>query len=152
MTRLRPGWIALLLFAGAFLLNSIGAIGPANDAAWPGDSIEGMEILNHRANLWSGAWAHKYPRVPFIVNALCYKPFVDRWLQHPVMVRESSGPRERMAYMTIPRITLLMQITRTLSALFGAGTVVAVFFLTRRMFQTSAPRCWPASARCAAAT
>ncbi len=131
-SRISSVWFLLLISA---IMNSIGADwGLPNDAPWHPDSIAGIESVLHR-NKTFGEWEHRYPRVQFIINAVFYEPFLRYWATRPVRVRTSAGPRMRVLFLSMPRISLLIRISRVVSALMGVGVVVAVLLTARLLFR-----------------
>ncbi len=98
--------------------------------SWEPDSIEGKDILRVESNFF-GEWHHKYPRGHFLVNLIFYKPLISRWENIPIV---SSSDGRKYTY-DIQRISLLMLISRLISAIMGVLAVLAVFLTGRRLFQ-----------------
>lgn len=45
---------------------------------WSPDAIEGITTVREMPRLF-GNWTYKYPRLQFLIDGLCYKPFIGSW-------------------------------------------------------------------------
>ncbi len=100
---------------------------------WHSDSIAGLRTVQHMPNLF-GQWKNKYPRVPFLVNAVFYKPLLNNWEKNPVTISTEDGRYVRNV-LNIERVSKLIIISRVISAIMGVGSVVAVFMAARLLFR-----------------
>ena len=134
----RSWWRTLLaiglLFGLSACLNCIGLNWGQPDAPpWQPDSIAGARTIHHTPNLF-GQWRHKYPRFHFMVNAAAYEPFLNYWRKNPVKVPIDGGRRVGRSVLNTERMSILIMVSRIISALMGVGAVVAVFLTARLLF------------------
>ena len=119
-----------LLFGISACLNCIGlSWGQPGDPPWEPDSIAGARTIYHMPNLF-GQWKYKYPPFHFMINAAAYKPFLNHWRKNPA----PGGRRIGTEVLNTEQISTLIMVSRIISALMGAGAVVAVFLTARVLF------------------
>jgi len=99
---------------------------------WSPDSIEGITIVRENRNLF-GRWTYKYPRGHFLLNAICYKPFMSYWEANPIPVRSRDGRVGEQA-LNLSRLDTLASMTRIMSILMSTATVWIVFLTTFLLF------------------
>lgn len=116
------------LFLISLTLNCIGLNwGLPAGQSWQPDSIAGMRTISFTPDLFK-QWRYKYPRAQFLINAAVYKPYLDHWKENPITAQ---GKRY---VLNEQRISTLIRISRIISALMGAGAVIAVFLTAKLLF------------------
>jgi len=100
---------------------------------WSPDSLEGITIVREMPRLFK-QWTYKYPRGHFLLNGVFYHPLIKHWEKNPVMRTMPDG-RVSWQTLTMERLDFLAQITRIISVVMGAATVVAVFLIGRLFFE-----------------
>lgn len=124
---------AAALFLLSLSLNVLGiGWGQPGGIVWDFDSIAGLSSVKEMPHLL-GRWRHKYPRVQFAINALAYAPLLKLWYGSYDAV-----PRAERRILASPaharRFGALIVVSRTISALMGAGAVVALFLAGSLLF------------------
>jgi len=123
----------LLLLLLSLTINSIPLDwGRSGMVPWSPDSIEGITIVRENRNLF-GQWTYKYPRGHFLLNAICYKPFISYWEANPIPVRLRDG-RIGEQVLDLSRLDRLATITRLMIILMSTATVWIVFLTTFLLF------------------
>jgi hypothetical protein len=100
---------------------------------WQPDSIEGVTTVREMPRMF-GQWTYKYPRGHFLINAVFYHPLLKYWEKHSFKARTADGRIVSQA-LNLERLDQLANISRVISALMGVGTVLAVFFASRLLFE-----------------
>jgi len=130
------GLILLLIIAAtSTILNSVGlGWGRTGFVPWQVDSIEGFTTVRQNSRLFK-EWTYKYPRGQFLINAIFYKPFLDKWKKNPIPMKTRDG---KLVFSTInqPRLDKLAHISRVIGMIMGVGTVIAVFLTARILFNS----------------
>ncbi len=106
--------------------------GLPNGNSWHSDSIAGNTTLNEIPRLF-GTWTNKYPRLHFIICGSFYKWYLADWQKHPVYGVDGKG-NQVARVLDISRMSKLILVSNTLSALMGVGAVMAVFLTARLLF------------------
>ena len=127
--------MALVLFGISITLSAIGiGWGQPHAHCWHSDSIAGPWTISQMPRLF-GVWKHKYPRGHFLVAGVFYKPLIAYWEAHPVEVPAPNGRIAGQQTFDLRRVSLLAMVSRWISAVMGAGAVLAVFFTARVLFR-----------------
>ncbi len=121
------------LFLFSLGLNSIGiGWGQPGGVPWNFDSIAGLSSFKEGDFLF-GKWRHRYPRAQFLVNNAVYRPLLKVWYRRLDFV-----PRSEAKIMRDPahasRFGVLITLSQLISALMGAGAVVASYLASRLLF------------------
>lgn len=126
---------ALLFVVGLSLSLNLTAVnwGQPGGHSWHADSIAGVRTVNEMGHLF-GRWKHKYPRVQFLIVSVFYKPFLNRWAAEPVEIQLGDGTI-RKTILDMERVSKLIIVSRVVTALMGAGAVIAVFLTARLLFR-----------------
>ncbi|NIP25489.1 MAG: phospholipid carrier-dependent glycosyltransferase [Phycisphaerae bacterium] len=126
-------WLLLSIVAISFVLNSIGLDwGRTGFVPWQADSIEGITTIRENSRLFK-EWTYKYPRGQFLINAIFYKPYLDKWKKNPVPTKTRDG-KPTWSVLNQSRLDKLAHISRIIVMLMGVGTIIAVFMTARILF------------------
>ncbi len=106
--------------------------GLPNANPWHSDSIAGNTTLNEIPRLF-GTWTNKYPRLHFLICGSVYKLYLSNWQNHPVYGVDGKG-NQVARVLDISRMSKLILVSNTISALMGMGAVMAVFLTARLLF------------------
>ncbi|NIA30748.1 MAG: hypothetical protein GWP06_12655 [Actinobacteria bacterium] len=128
-------WLLLSVAVVSVVLNSVGLEwGRSGFVPWQADSIEGITTVREMPRLF-GQWTYKYPRGQFLINAVFYKPLLDKWEKNPVLVSGGKAGSKRLSVLNQKRLDKLAIISRVISLLMGVGTVISVFMMARLLFK-----------------
>jgi len=126
------GLLAVVVISA--VINCVGlGWGRSGLVPWQPDSIEGITIVREMPRMF-GQWTYKYPRGHFLINAIFYHPLLKYWEKHPIKTRTADGQIVSQA-LNLERLDQLANISRVISAVMGVGTVLAVFFALRLLFE-----------------
>lgn len=132
-TRWRVGGL-LAVVVISLVINCVGlGWGRSGLVPWQPDSIEGITIVREMPRMF-GQWTYKYPRGHFLINAIFYHPLLKYWEKHPIKTGTADGRIVSQA-LNLERLDHLANISRVISAVMGVGTVLAVFFASRLLFE-----------------
>ena len=82
-------WFISAVLGISLFLNVLGfGWGKDGYVPWATDSIEGVTVVRDLPNLF-GTWTNKYPRLQFVIDGLCYKPFISSWETNKVSVQSN---------------------------------------------------------------
>jgi len=123
---------ACLLLVLSLTLNIVGITwGQPNGVDWDFDSIAGVQSVKE-PRYFPGEWRHKYPPLHFLMNAAIYKPLLSRWWSDPAEI-----PLSESKILADPelgrRFGALIVASRLLSAIMGAGAVLAILLAALRL-------------------
>ena len=134
----RFGWAEALFLAvvgTSLFLNTLGfGWGMDGYVPWSADAIEGITVVREMPRLF-GEWTYKYPRLQFLIDGLCYKPFIHSWEDDPVYVQNQGQVQGHV--LTRSRLNTLATISRVNILAMSAGTLVVVYLMARFAYADS---------------
>jgi hypothetical protein len=127
-------WIALIcVLILSFWLNTAALDwGQTGSVSWTSDSIEGRISAIYMPQLFK-MWTHKYPRGQFLLNAVFYKPILNKWEADPVSVKLPDG-RITQTAVDQKRLYKLATVSRRITIMMSMGILVAAFLTARKLF------------------
>ncbi|MHC5183529.1 MAG: ArnT family glycosyltransferase [Planctomycetota bacterium] len=127
-------WLALVcVLILSFSLNTAALDwGQTGSVSWTSDSIEGRISAIYMPQLFK-MWTHKYPRGHFLLNAVFYKPILNKWQADPVSVKLPDGTISQTP-IDQKRLYKLATVSRHITIMMSMGIIVAVFLTARKLF------------------
>lgn len=101
---------------------------------WSPDAIEGITVVREMPRLF-GEWTYKYPRLQFLIDGLCYRPFISSWEHNKVYV-QSQGQVQGYV-LTQPRLNTLAMISRINILIMSSGILVFLYLMARFYYADS---------------
>jgi hypothetical protein len=101
---------------------------------WSPDSIEGVTTVRELPNLF-GKWTNKYPRLQFLIDGLCYKPFVNAWENNKVSVQY--GGKTGQSALNQERLDVLATISRINIQIMSVLILIFVYLIARFYYADS---------------
>jgi hypothetical protein len=128
-------WLVSVVIALSLFLNILGfGWGKDGYVPWSPDSIEGVTTVRELPNLF-GKWTNKYPRLQFLIDGLCYKPFINSWENNKVSV-SYNGKSGRTA-LTQERLDVLATISRINVLIMSMAIIFFVYRIARLYYADS---------------
>jgi hypothetical protein len=105
--------------------------GQTGSVSWTSDSIEGRITAVYMPQLFK-KWTHKYPRGHFLLNAVFYKPMLNKWEADPVSVKLPDGTISQKP-IDQKRLYKLATVSRHITIMMSMGILLAVFLTARKL-------------------
>lgn len=129
-------WLFLCAAIGLHLVFALTAFGWGMDGyvPWAADGIEGVTTVREMPKLF-GKWDYKYPRLQFLIDGTCYKPFMEQWQRTPEYVTVDGQMQAQV--LTPERLKTLAGISRVNVIVMSALTVMFVYLAGRYYYKNA---------------
>jgi|GEM_PF-1413788 len=125
----------LAVVGTSLFLNTLGfGWGMDGYVPWSADAIEGITVVREMPRLF-GEWTYKYPRLQFLIDGLCYKPFIHSWENDPVYVQNQGQVQGHV--LTRSRLNTLAMISRVNILVMSSSILVVVYLMARFYYADS---------------
>ena len=125
----------LIIVAISLFLNLLGfGWGMDGQVPWTADGIEGITTVREMPKLF-GKWTYKYPRLQFLIDGLCYKPWIKHWEKNPVY-SQHSGQRKGQT-LTLERLNTLAIISRINILMMSVLIIIFIYLIAKFYYADS---------------
>lgn len=119
----------------SLILNLVGfGWGMDGQVPWAADGIEGITTVREMPKLFD-KWTYKYPRLQFLVDGLCYKPWIQHWEENPAY--SSVNGRQQKQTLTLERLNTLAIISRINILLMSSLIILFIYLIARFYYANS---------------
>ena len=101
---------------------------------WAADGIEGIITVREMPKLFD-KWTYKYPRLQFLIDGLCYKPWIKHWENSPVASQNNGQQRGQI--FTLERLNTLAMISRINILLMSLLIIIFIYLIARFYYADS---------------
>jgi hypothetical protein len=128
-------WLLLIVMGISLFLNLLGfGWGKDGYVPWSPDSIEGEKAVKEIPNLF-GTWTNKYPRLQFLIDGLCYMPFIHFWKTNSIPGQGSDNTSPSV--LTQEQYNTLATISRINIIILSALIILWVYLIARFYYADS---------------
>ncbi len=127
--------LILIVVLISLTLNLIGfGWGMDGQVPWEPDAIEGITTVREMPKLFD-KWTYKYPRMQFLIDGLCYKPWIKHWEKNPVYAQNNG--RQQKQIFTLERLNVLAAISRINTLLMSIIIVIFIYLIAKFYYADS---------------